>query len=209
MTNEADAAALIAAIDTALRAEHWTPANVRTPPSGMSATAWTGPDHTVHLMVTYAPDESITADLTGHPAGHPADAIWSLSITDPDEQSLLAATRAAAEARLREVVGFAHRLQRAGWTLAADDKPTGTLCRITSADGQCVVTRLNGTETEPGGWILDGDGLRADATDGTPVAVLAAMATAIRTVPEAGSAPGTSGLPPAVPAAEAPPSPGS
>ena len=168
---------LITCIDGALHAERWKPAEVRIAPPGITAVAWTAPDRTVHLMVTCATGEPLTADLTGHPAGHPATAIWSFSITDPTEQQLLASARAAADHRLREVVNFAARLERAGWTLRLDDKPPETLCQITSADERLTLTRHSGDKHQPGGWTLTGDGLRADATDDTPTAVLAALIT--------------------------------
>lgn len=168
---------LVAAIDAALTADHWTRAEVRTPPTDLTANAWTGPDRTVHLIITAAPGEPPIADLTGHPARHEADEIWLLSITDPTEHRLLAAARAAADHRLREVVTFADRLQHAGWTLEADGKPANTLCQITSADGRLILTRIDGDQSVPGGWIMRGDGLDADATDGTPTAVLHALVT--------------------------------
>lgn len=78
-TNEGEgnvpAATLVAAIDTALRAEHWKPAKLRTPPCDMLTAAWTRPDRTTHLVITHAPGEPTTADLTGHPVGHAAEAI--------------------------------------------------------------------------------------------------------------------------------------
>lgn len=91
-----------------------------------------------------------TADLTGHPVGHAAEAIWELFIADPSQEQLLPAARAAAAHGLREVVALAERLQRMGWTAQGGDKQTGRPSRITSADSRCALIRLNGDAGTPG-----------------------------------------------------------
>lgn len=173
-------------IGEALEAEHWARTALRTPPQAMSATAWDSPDSTCRLMVTCCPGEPPMADLTSHPAGRQAAADWSVSITDPSPRQILATSRAAANirpdapehavGRLRDMLRMVERLQRTGWILHCDDAESGVLFRLSRADRGRVVIRIDDDADQPGGWMMEGRDLRADATDGTPTAVLAALA---------------------------------
>ena len=184
-----DSPTFVSAISATLTCEGWALAEVRTPQPGDSAAAFTGPDRTVRLTITHEPGEPIVAELTGHAAGCPSAPIWSATITDPTETQLLATVRAAAEDRLRAVLNLASRLQKASWKLNVDES-SETLCQITSAGGR-TLTRLDSAGDTPGGWVLDCDGLQADASDGIPTSVLAALAITPRQEPTPSLDPGT------------------
>jgi len=70
-----------------------------------------------------------------------------------------------------------------------DGPGSRVLSQMTSADGRALI-RLRSPEDVPSGWAIDGDGVRTDATDGVPAAVLAALATAPQGESAGGSHPG-------------------
>ena len=105
-----------------------------------------------------------------------------MSVTDPTEAHLLEIARAADD-RVHGVLDLAGYLAGAGWTLEAGGPGSRALCRMTSADDGHALIRLRGAEDASSGWAIDGDGVRADATDNVPAAILAALATAPRGEP--------------------------
>ena len=186
MTN--NSMAVVSTVGATLASDGWVCTEVR--PSWADVVAWclVAPDQTVRLVATPATDGSIVADLTGHPVGHLSAAIWTLTITDPDAAHLIAVARAAAADRLRAVLSLANHLEGSGWKLEADESQLGALCQMTSARSR-TLTRLAGTEEVPGGWVVEGDGLRGAATDGVPIAVLAVLAAGLSEATAPGSVP--------------------
>lgn len=169
---------LLTAIGTALEAEHWTRTELCASPQNVSAAAWTYLDGTVELLLTSAPDEPPMAELTGHPVGHPTIAIWTLCITDPSRDQVLAAARAAVSVGRGELWQTAVRLHKAGWICHADDASPAAPYRLRSPDERRVIAHIAGSTDQPGCWMLEGRDLRADASDGTPATVITALATA-------------------------------
>ncbi|MEY9859772.1 hypothetical protein ABH935_005405 [Catenulispora sp. GAS73] len=132
-------------------------------------------DRTARLLITSAPGESTTAVLTGHPVGQSKNTLWTISITNPTPDQIIAAASAAARIRLAAILAMVDNLRLNSWNLD-NDAPAGTLCLLKSPGEKRSITRLNGTDNQPGGWLVNGDGLNVEATDGTPESVLEALA---------------------------------
>ena len=168
---------IISTVSATLTLEGW--AEVRPPLADASAIAFSSPELTIRLVVTDTPGGQPAAELTGHRVGDPSTAIWSLSVTDPTEAHLLevGARRRrlppARRARSSRPSGGSW-LDGGGWRAGLPGP-----VQMASADGRALI-RLRDVEDVPGGWAIDGDGVRADATDNVPGAVLAALATVPR-----------------------------
>lgn len=175
MTNATTSPDFHTTIGALLAAEHWTPTKAPVAPEGAMVTAWSSSDRTARVVITTGPDGAQVDILGGSHDDEQVQRYWSLEMTDPAEHQVLAAARAAADLRAREALALVDRLQRHGWAFAALDDNNHDV-RIVRGDAERTVMFLGGTDTAPGGWVLNGDDLRASATAAVPIDVILALA---------------------------------
>lgn len=176
----ASASQTVSAIGRALLIESWTPASVDTPPPGVTAWTWASPDRNLRLLLCTG-DDGLHADLTGtttNGVGLALPRFWSLAIAEPTAAQITAVVHASAQPPMLGEWGLVASLADERWvSFSTYDRENLIEFHTARPDGLCSVRWLAADDHGPGGWIIAGVGLHADATDGTPPAIIRALVT--------------------------------
>jgi hypothetical protein len=170
----------VAEIARALSAESWARKDVGTPKAVFTARTWTSPDGSLQLLLTSGVD-GLHADLTGATTsgdGLAPPRLWSLTVTTPSPAQITAVVKAATTPPATGASGLAADLADDDWvSFSTYDHDELVELHTSRPDGKRTVRWLAADDHGPGGWMVTGSGVQADATDGTPPAVIWALAT--------------------------------